>query len=474
MAKQNYTNTASVATVSGSTVSSGATSMTVANFSGWPSVPFWAIVNRGTVSAEVVKVTNVAGSTLTISRGQDGTTASSHNVGETVEHIIPAYAANLAESHPEVTTGAHGITGDPVGTTQAQTLTNKTYRGAHTAVFSDTTPAFTAGFSSTADNTNAKDGFVHANTAADPDRAAFRATQAGADRFVVFNDGTAQITPSGSAVRPTLNVTGGATTIGGTLAVTGAQTNTGLVTANGGATVDNTLTVKKTLDLIEQTSGGTPRLNIRTNALQRAIEIVRASDLTVRVYVDSDGQIVSVAPATFGSVTATGQSSAQAAKTFSYANGNYGSWKGAYSSPAITRDIRQPTTWWVSGASINATITGSVANLYVFTFTAVTDANVEVTFSCGVRGTTAGTGNNAALLFAELQTSGGVAIEGSSPSMVVSTVGTGENAGPVMACFGSAVTAGTTYRVAVRGNLFSGTCVLQSVTGTIKEVARVN
>lgn len=266
----NYVNTASTATLSGS-ISAVDTTCAVTSYSGFPSASFWAIIARGTPSAEIVQVTNVAGSTLTISRGQDGTSASSHGAGDTFEHVVPATHFTTADNHVSATSTVHGVTGALVGTTDAQTLSNKTYRGAHTSVYSDVTPAgVTSSFLSTADTAGARDGFVHKNTGADAARAGFQLEQSGTPRFQVLNTGKVYLNPSATpgfendgttqldgtttmnaaaTINSTLNVTGvstlasasvtGNATVGGTLGVTGTTT---LGTTNTGAISATTVT----------------------------------------------------------------------------------------------------------------------------------------------------------------------------------------------------------------------------------------
>ena len=67
-----------------SSISSSDTTMPVANVSSFPSITgsefFFATLGTG-INSEIVKITAVSGTNFTAVRGQDGTTASSHNNG---------------------------------------------------------------------------------------------------------------------------------------------------------------------------------------------------------------------------------------------------------------------------------------------------------------------------------------------------------------------------------------------------------
>jgi hypothetical protein len=68
---------------------------------GWPAsagVPFYVVIDPGTSSEEKVSAT-ISGSTLTITRGQDDTTASAHSSGAT---IYPVFTANDADEANEL------------------------------------------------------------------------------------------------------------------------------------------------------------------------------------------------------------------------------------------------------------------------------------------------------------------------------------------------------------------------------------
>ena len=123
-----YSATAQKTTLVGG-VDLAATSLTVAALNGFPaSYPYTIIVDRDTIDEEVMEVTGATGTVLTVTRGVDGVPAVAHVVGATVEHGTSARDFREADQHRGAAENVHGIRvgSAVVGTTDVQTLTNKT------------------------------------------------------------------------------------------------------------------------------------------------------------------------------------------------------------------------------------------------------------------------------------------------------------------------------------------------------------
>jgi hypothetical protein len=117
------------------------TSFEVNSTAGFPtSYPYTLAVGYDSSSEELVTIIGASSNVLTVGltvaggpssagRGVDGTNNQTHAAGETVKHVISARDMTEAQAHIAAEAGAHGITGSFVGTTDTQTLTNKTITG---------------------------------------------------------------------------------------------------------------------------------------------------------------------------------------------------------------------------------------------------------------------------------------------------------------------------------------------------------
>lgn len=90
MAKRFYSSVAARTTLAAD-VTSTSTTMIVAGVSGWPSsYPYTLIVDESTVNEEIVEVSARSGTTLTVTRGVDGSTGVAHSSGAVVQHGVSA------------------------------------------------------------------------------------------------------------------------------------------------------------------------------------------------------------------------------------------------------------------------------------------------------------------------------------------------------------------------------------------------
>lgn len=205
------------------------------SFTGWPTqFPFYAAMELGTASLEIVSVTAIVGTTATIVRAQRGTAAIAHPLGATMDMVAVDQDYDEANAHSSTTAGVHGVAGSVVGTTDVQTLTNKTVTS-QLAITTAGTPVITATAaavndklwsgrnSSAVETSNINDvgnatfkGILSAGSAGQFSvSAAGVITASGAATF----SGAVSLTAAGTALAVTNNAT-----IGGTLGVTGAVT----------------------------------------------------------------------------------------------------------------------------------------------------------------------------------------------------------------------------------------------------------
>jgi len=151
MTTRKYSSRSQQTTLTGALTSSG-TSATVVSGSallGGVTISagetFTAVIDPDTAIEEIVDVTAVSTNTITITRGVDGSSGQAHSAGAVVRHMAIGRDYRESNTHVEAASGVHGVTGAVVGTTDSQTLTNKTINAASNTVSGITSAMITDG-----------------------------------------------------------------------------------------------------------------------------------------------------------------------------------------------------------------------------------------------------------------------------------------------------------------------------------------
>lgn len=287
MAQRFYINTSKEATL----LASVGTADVTFNLSGSgmvnvPAAPFTIRIDPDTPQEEVCLVTAGSATSLTVTRGFDGTSTFSHTAGAKVRHVVVAEFFNKADAHVEASINVHGLTGGAavVGTTQLQTLSGKTLNDSITDVAHSTSPAATQAHRVHADAATAKDGYVWDNSGSSTGKA-FLAKVAGVDKTYIEGDGDL-------VVGGTTTTTGITNT--GALTSTGALVNNGTAKVTGAVDLDSTLNVDGTTSLVGTvTVGAGAALNFEdppsAGHAARVHIPARASDLAVTIFNDTTG-----------------------------------------------------------------------------------------------------------------------------------------------------------------------------------------
>ncbi len=191
---------------------------------------FTVVIDPDTALEEIVDVTAVSTNTLTITRGIDGSSGQAHSAGAVVRHMAIGRDYREANTHIEASTSVHGVTGSVVGTSDTQTLTNKT-------LTSPTVSGLTLSDSS----------IVFEGATADAYETTLTVTDPTADRTITLPNATTTLV--GTDTTQTLtNKTLTSPTITGTGAIAGTFTGnltgnvTGNVSGSSGSTTGNAAT----------------------------------------------------------------------------------------------------------------------------------------------------------------------------------------------------------------------------------------
>lgn len=148
-----YSSTATAKTL-GAAVTTSSTTIQLSDLTGLPaSYPYTLVLDPDTASEEIVLVTSLSsGTVLNVTRGSDtsggitggdGTSKKAHDSGATVKHMVTARDVQEPQTHMAASSGVHGLTGSVVGTSDTQTLSNKTLTSP-TATGTTTVSALTA------------------------------------------------------------------------------------------------------------------------------------------------------------------------------------------------------------------------------------------------------------------------------------------------------------------------------------------
>jgi hypothetical protein len=242
--KRYYASTAKQASLS-SGIDSTVQSITLDLVTGFPSnYPYTLVIDPDTNKEELISVTaSGGGTTLTVTRGADSTTNVAHSAGATVRHVVSGqdfneFSAHIGSAAVPTTAGVHGVTGNVVGDTDAQTLSAKILSGAVIATGGIQFEGTTA------------DAFETTLTVVDPT----------ADRTITLPDATGTVTLDGVASTLTSKIitsgTLGSDLAAGTYKITGLGTPSANTDAATKAYVDTQVS-----NLVDAAPGALDTLN---------------------------------------------------------------------------------------------------------------------------------------------------------------------------------------------------------------------
>jgi hypothetical protein len=340
-------------------ITNASTSITVGSVVGFPpSTPYTLALDYEGLTEELVQVNAAAGTTLTVARAVDGTSAASHNAGARVRHVSSARDFADSRSHENTGNGVHGLAGGEVivGTTSVQTLTNKTLTA---PVLNSPTINSTIAGSPTFTGTWTGDvaAKIRLNNVSDVSLVSVNhAFQSGLDSGsnIRMDNNEIMAVTNGVGTNLILNADGGAVTVNGGLAADNTTAGTGL-TVNG-TTQSNILSATRTTGLSDavqaRISGdATARLSVLangalnwgggvaqdTNLFRSAANTLRTDDnFQVGLNTTLTGTLGVTGTTSLGNATASGTLGVTGTTTLGTANVTDLTVSGTFTSPAVT------------------------------------------------------------------------------------------------------------------------------------------
>lgn len=294
-----FSSTAQPTTLTAS-ISNTNTSIPLAATTGFPvQFPYTLALDYGNSLEELVDVSSVAGLNANVTRAVDGTTAASHSAGAPVRHVSSARDFNAFYVHLGSTSGVHGITGNVVGDTDTQTLTNKTLASPTITGTVSGTPTYTGGTMTGTWNTNVTFqanalGNIPFTVKGFPASTANLFVVQNSSAFTYFqvnNNGTSSFTPNSSGVVPLVvaantGQTGDLADFNVNSVVQAAVTSNGTLFSTSGAIVGSA--VGSPLWAVNSTGS---QSQIFSSTGITALTTKVTGDTNIRWQVTSDGQI---------------------------------------------------------------------------------------------------------------------------------------------------------------------------------------